>query len=60
MSGPESDNPYAAPQTSGTSPQPVRMGTPPPYTGAANLAIWLFLLPVSLGMVVAAVLAFIQ
>ncbi len=51
----DDDNPYASPQTIGNSPRQERLGTPPPSTGAANLAIWLFLLPVFLGLALSAV-----
>ncbi len=60
MCVPENENPYAAPQSSGKSPRPVRLGTPPPITGAANLAIWLFLLPMFLAMIVTTLMVLIR
>jgi len=48
------DYPYAAPKAKANKPGRARQGVPPPYTGAKNLSLWLTLLPIFLGMVVAA------
>ncbi len=60
MGVPDNDNFYAAPRSNGNTPRQVRRGTPPPFTGAANLAIWLCLVPIFVGLVVAAVLMLMQ